>query len=79
MTGANHEPVSLAEIEAGRPAVVRRSPRGELRLQELGLVPGQRVRVVRRGALRGPIIVEVEGARFCLRRREAEAFQVQPE
>ena len=45
------------------------------RLEELGLVPGARVRVIRRGS---PLIVLIGGeTRLCLRADEAESILVQ--
>lgn len=43
------------------------------RLQELGFVPGERVRVIARGPLGAePLAVQIGFTRFALRRAEAE-------
>lgn len=47
------------------------------RLEELGFVPGETVRVVARGPLgREPIAVQVGFTRFALRRAEAERVMI---
>ena len=45
------------------------------RLRELGVVPGARVRVLRRGC---PTVIQVEEGRFCLRQQDAAAIRVGP-
>lgn len=50
-----------------------------VRLQELGLVPGTKVRVVRRAPLGEPIEVEVRGSRLAMRNHEAVYFQIEEE
>ena len=45
------------------------------RLRVLGVVPGARVRVLRRGC---PTVIQVEEGRFCLRREDASAIRVGP-
>jgi Fe2+ transport system protein FeoA len=42
------------------------------RLQDLGLVPGTAVEVIRRAPLGDPLEVELRGYRLCLRRSEAD-------
>jgi ferrous iron transport protein A len=42
------------------------------RLQDLGLVPGTDVEVIRRAPLGDPLEVELRGYRLCLRRSEAD-------
>lgn len=49
------------------------------RLDELGFVPGETVRVIGRGPFgREPIAVQVGFTRFALRRAEAERVLVEP-
>jgi ferrous iron transport protein A len=49
------------------------------RLDELGFVPGELVRVIGRGPFgREPIAVQVGFTRFALRRAEAERVLVEP-
>jgi Fe2+ transport system protein FeoA len=43
------------------------------RLRELGVTPGVRVRLLRSGC---PTVVQVEGGRFCVRRKDAESIKV---
>ena len=50
------------------------------RLQELGFVVGEKVRVLRRGMLgRGPIAVKIGSTTFALRSFEASLVSVSPE
>ena len=47
------------------------------RLEEMGLLPGARVRMIRRAPLGCPIEFEVAGARLALRQAEAAHIFVQ--
>lgn len=47
-----------------------------LRLQELGLTPGQRIEVVRLSPLGDPIEIRLPGFDLCLRKSEAGAIDV---
>jgi ferrous iron transport protein A len=50
------------------------------RLMELGFVPGERIRVLKRGVPGGdPIAVKVGQSTFALRRFEAALISIQPE
>lgn len=50
------------------------------RLMELGFVPGERIRVLKRGMPGGdPLAIKVGNATFALRRFEAARISVQPE
>lgn len=50
------------------------------RLMELGFVPGERIRILRRGMLGGgPLAVKVGQSTFALRHAEAALVSVQPE
>ncbi|MBT4502462.1 MAG: hypothetical protein HOC74_32315 [Gemmatimonadetes bacterium] len=51
------------------------SSRFASRLRELGVVPGQRIRVLRAEC---PLIVQVGEGRFCLRKRDAATIRVRP-
>ncbi len=46
-----------------------------VRLREVGMVPGTRVRIIRRGS---PMIVELGNSKYCLRGQEASLVTVQP-
>jgi ferrous iron transport protein A len=48
------------------------------RLAELGLTPGQQVRVLRRAPLGDPLEVLVRGYRLAVRSDEAAAVEVEP-
>lgn len=50
------------------------------RLMELGFVPGERVRMLKRGVPGGePLAVKVGDSTFALRRFEAALISIQPE
>lgn len=49
------------------------------RLMELGFVPGERIRVLKRGVTGGPLAVKVGQSTFALRRFEAALVSIQPE
>jgi ferrous iron transport protein A len=50
------------------------------RLMELGFVPGERIRLLKRGLPGGePLAIKVGNATFALRRFEAALIAVQPE
>lgn len=50
------------------------------RLMELGFVPGERIRVLKRGVPGGdPIAVKVGESTFALRRFEAALISIRPE
>ncbi len=72
----------LSEIAVGTEAIVRgvepgRSGEGR-RLQEIGFVPGTRVRVQRRAPLGDPTVYEVRSTRLALRRTGARLIEVDP-
>ena len=48
-----------------------------MRLQELGLLPGASIRLVRRAPLGCPLEFEVAGARLAIRVRDADQILVQ--
>ena len=48
-----------------------------LRLLEMGLTPGVRVRVVGAAPLGGPLEIELRGYRLSIRRREAARIAVE--
>jgi ferrous iron transport protein A len=50
------------------------------RLMELGFVPGERIRMLKRGLPGGePLAIKVGNATFALRRFEAALISIQPE
>ena len=75
--------MNLHELPVGAPAriveVRQQGPQDAIgqRLEELGFVPGEAVRVVGHGPLgREPVAVQVGFTRFALRRSEAERVHV---
>ncbi len=72
----------LAELPLGQRGVVEQvdlsTPFGR-RLQDLGFVAGTLVTVVRNAPLGDPVIYELRGTQFCLRRSEARIVLVRPE
>lgn len=49
------------------------------RLMELGFVPGERIRMLKRGLPGGPLAVKVGQSTFALRRFEAALVSIKPE
>lgn len=78
---------TLDTLTVGQSAtVIHLAPAGEggldlsRRLMELGFVPGERIRVLKRGVPGGePLAVKVGSATFALRRFEAALVSVSPE
>ena len=73
---------SLAQLRAGEVGLVRAPEPGDeipRRLQDLGFVPGTRLRVVRRAPLGDPVEVELRGYRLCLRTEQLLSIRVEPE
>lgn len=71
---------TLCDLAAGSTAVIQHIPSGHdehiTRLRELGLVPGTKVRLVRRAPFGDPIEVAVRGSRLAMRRSEARHIKV---
>jgi ferrous iron transport protein A len=76
--------MSLAEVAAGSSYIVQEvlHPRASLdwpqRLEELGFLPGERVRVLARAAGGEPLSVRVGHSTYALRRQEAACVRVRP-
>jgi ferrous iron transport protein A len=69
---------STAPGASARILRLRGDPDLRERLAELGLTPGQTVRVLRRAPLGDPMEVLVRGYRLAVRKDEAEAVEVEP-
>jgi Fe2+ transport system protein FeoA len=71
---------TLCDLADGATAVIQDIPAGHdehiTRLRELGLVPGTKVRLVRRAPLGDPLEVAVRGSRLAMRRSEARHIRV---
>lgn len=75
------EATRLAQVRDGSTAVVRRLvlPRATARrLMEMGLLPGTKVRVVRRAPLGDPIELRLRNYSLSIRREEAALIEVEP-
>jgi ferrous iron transport protein A len=79
---------TLDSLKAGQSAVVIHlapDPHGgggadvARRLMELGFVPGERIRMLKRGLPGGPLAVKVGESTFALRRFEAALVSIKPE
>ncbi|HEU5436905.1 MAG TPA: FeoA family protein [Telluria sp.] len=79
---------TLDALKAGQSAtVIHLAPTAEQggadvqrRLMELGFVPGERIRMLKRGVPGGePLAVKVGQSTFALRRFEAALVSIQPE
>ena len=73
--------VPLAELPPGSAGKleIAAGERVSRRLIELGLVPGTRVALVRRGPLGDPVELELRGYRICVRRADLAGLAVIPE
>lgn len=73
----------LSDLAAGAGGVISDIPVGHddhiTRLRELGLVPGTKIRVVRRAPMGDPIEVSVRGSRLAMRRSEARHIHITAE
>jgi ferrous iron transport protein A len=78
---------TLDALKAGQSAtVIHLAPSGQhggadvpRRLMELGFVPGERIRMLKRSLPGGPLAVKVGQSTFALRRFEAALISIQPE
>ena len=76
MSDAKH----LGQLDVGESAVLGELQLPEaaaMRLQELGLLPGASIRLVRRAPLGCPLEFEVAGARLAIRVCDADQILVQ--
>jgi ferrous iron transport protein A len=72
--------MTLQTAEPGSDSRIRRlsgDPAIRERLAELGLTPGQTVRMLRRAPLGDPLEVLVRGYRLAVRKDEAAAIEVE--
>lgn len=82
-------PITLDALQVGATATVVRVSAGEAgddglslsrRLMELGFVPGEKIRMLKRGMPGGePLAIKVGNSTFALRRFEAALVSIQPE
>ncbi|MDO9225469.1 MAG: FeoA family protein [Pseudomonadota bacterium] len=73
--------LALCDLAAGRCGTIVRIDAGlELgaRMRALGLLPGRRVKVIRRSPFRGPIQVRAGQTDLIIRRGEAAAIMLLP-
>ena len=71
--------IPLLALPVGRAARIARPVGSEAipsRLEDLGFVPGTRLRVVRRAPFGDPIELEIRGYRLCLRAEQIEGLRV---
>lgn len=71
--------LNLAQLAAGESAVIREMPVSGpafLRLREMGMLPGTRVKLVRKAPLGDPLEIAVRGYNLSLRGTEASAITV---
>ena len=74
-------PQPLSRIAVGQIAAVTAlnvSPEAKARLQEMGLLPGTPVQLIRFAPLGDPVEIKVRGYHLTLRKHEAEQILVQP-
>ena len=81
LKGRIEETVPLSWLSEGEEAVVSYLLGGYgmvRRLAEMGLTPGTKVKILRRGLFRGPIQIEVRGSRLALGHGVASRVFVKP-
>lgn len=69
--------LTLDRVPLGVRCRIVEAPVYGIRFQELGMIPGREVEVLRRGWWGGALVVRVRGARLCIRAREAVRFTVE--
>jgi ferrous iron transport protein A len=72
-------PCILADLPIGAAGVIHRlnfSGSAAMRLREMGLLNGTRVKLVRWAPLGDPVEIEVRGYHLSLRRHEAEKIEL---
>lgn len=73
--------VRLSELETGSEAVVRSFVSGDIslmRLREMGVLPGTRIKLVRRAPLGDALEISVRGSLLSVRKQEADLIEVTP-
>lgn len=73
--------MTLSELSPGSSAVLRELPATGtrfLRMREMGLLPGTRVKLIRAAPLGDPLEIEVRGYHLSLRRSEAAQIVIDP-
>lgn len=69
----------MSEMNPGEEGVVKKmsaSDNGATRMQEMGILPGTMIRMVRSGPLGDPLEIELRGYFLSLRRSEASKVTV---
>ncbi len=69
----------LLQVQLNHPVRIRAvggEPAFRRRLLELGFLPGTSVTLLGVAPLRDPVLIELRGCRFSIRRAEAEAISV---
>ena len=78
---SSQTPVKLSSLEPGsycRVVAVKENGRVSRRLQEMGVIPGVRVRMVKSAPFGDPFEVRLLGYSLALRKSEAELVEVVP-
>jgi ferrous iron transport protein A len=71
--------VTLRDVESGAAAIVKEVHGGfglRRRLGDVGVRPGGTVEVIRSGALGGPVLLAIRGARVAIGQRQAQRVEV---
>ncbi len=69
--------IDLEESKTGRIVSIGGERNARQQLRELGLFPGDTVRLVRRAALGGPLLIECRGVQIAVGRTIAENVLVE--
>ena len=77
--GAAPQPLSCAAVgQIVDVTALNVSPEAKARLQEMGLLPGTPVQLIRFAPLGDPVEIKVRGYHLTLRKHEAEQILVHP-
>ena len=71
--------MTLADLKPGSTAIVASLANSDAdlsRLRELGILPGNEIKLVRFAPLGDPIEIAVGGSRLSVRRRDAELIEI---
>ncbi len=72
--------MKLSQISPGTEVIVKRIEGEDLftqRLQELGLIPGKRIKVLRTSLFQDPLEIEIDNSFYSIRKKDAAKIEVE--
>lgn len=73
---------TLSELKTGENGIIEGldlTCDSALRLQEMGIIPGESIRIIRRAPLGDPVEVKIKHYNLSLRESEAQLIRIRPE